>query len=413
MLFTYEDGLPVPPPGTIYYPEPLRMITPALAELNSERAGRPEEFAANLDVCYDMVVGFLRSIRDAHAAGLAVHDRYRRHGDQYALYLRSFTLAGQVVSRTPWRQTVMISADDLWFREGFAAALPAGIAQLSFVNTLDRYPRGEGAHGSRPDRAVPAIRVLSHNWQAAVREGVRGANFVVMYLDGPSEGVAWELRLLRECGMAERTVVVIAATDGRADGQVDGFPHVLAGPDRGRILTDAIAAMTGSGFRQTTPVGDLATLPCWVLDRRIELARHRFTAEELAGVPYDHFVPSSLVNNTTQLMHRYQEMEKRWRAIEAGIGRSVLPSPVSLMNALSAAVATFYLAVLSERYAEMAMALSTAGLAYKALTGDDAVLTTVYGWAAECARWSTDTELAGFLTRTHRDLLTAQGQPAR
>lgn len=256
---------------------------------------------------------------------------------------------------------------------------------------------------------MPAIRVLSHNWRAAVREGVRGANIVVMYLDGASEGVDYELRLLRECGMAERTVVLTRD----ADAQVAGFPHMVKTSDGRPQLAAAIAALADAGFRQTTAVDDLGALPCWIIDRHIELARSRFTDAELAGVPYDHFVPSSLFNNVTRLAESYPDMESRWRGIEADIARSAWPSSERLMNALSAAVCTFYLAVLSERYVEMAMALSTAWLAYRALTRDDAVLTAVYGYAAECARWSDDAELAGFLTRTHRELRIAPAAGGR
>ena len=94
----------------------------------------------NLDLCIDMIVGFFRCIHAAHEAGLAVHDRYRRRGDQYALYLRSFSLAGRMLSRTPWREQLGISTNDHEFRRRFTAALPPGMAPLSFVNTLDQYP---------------------------------------------------------------------------------------------------------------------------------------------------------------------------------------------------------------------------------------------------------------------------------
>jgi hypothetical protein len=392
-MITYADGRPVPPLGSIYYPEPLRLIAPALAELNSETAGEPAEFAANVELCVDMVMGFLRGVHDAHAAGLAVHDRYRRRGDQYALYLRSFALAGRVLSRTPWREQLGISTGDHASRLQFAAALPPSVAPLSFVNTLDRYPDADD---------VPAIRVLSHNWRAAVREGVRGANLVVMHVDGPSDGVAYELQLLRECGMADRTLVLTADVDA----SVAGFPHVLELPHGRAGLAAAIGALAGSGFRQTTAAGDLSTLPCRIIDRHVEMARRQWSDEQLAGVPYDHFVPSSLRSNTALLLRHYPAMENGWRRIEADAERSA-PSRERLVSALGAATGTFCLAVVTESYVEMAMALATMGVAYRALTADHEVLTTLYGYAAECARWSVDAELAEFLTRTHRDLLGA------
>jgi len=108
-----------------------------------------------------------------------------------------------------------------------------------------------------------------------------------------------------------------------------------------------------------------------------------------------------------QLVQYYPDMENRWRRIEAETERGAPPSQERVVNALNAAVRTFYLAVVTERYTEMAMGLATMGVAYRALTGDDAVLTRLYGYAAECARWSGDAELADFLTRAHRDLLGA------
>ena len=402
MLIPYDDGRPVPPRDSIYYPEPLRLIAPALAELNSETAGWPAEFAANVEPCVGMIMSFVRGIHDAHDAGLAVHDRYRRRGDQYALYLRSFRLAGRMLNRTPWREQLGISTADHSCRRRFAAALPPGTAPLSFVNTLDRYPTLSD-DGSPPPDDVPAIRVLSHNWRAAVREGVRGATFVVMHLDGASDGVAYELQLLRECGMVDRTLVLTADVDA----SVAGFPHVLELPHGWAKLADAIGALAGSGFRQTTDVGDLSTLPCWIIDRHLDAARRQWSDEQLAGVPYDQLVPSSLRSNMAQLVQYYPDMENRWRRIEAETERGAPPSQERVVNALNAAVRTFYLAVVTERYTEMAMGLATMGVAYRALTGDDAVLTRLYGYAAECARWSGDAELADFLTRAHRDLLGA------
>ncbi|MGZ7077717.1 MAG: hypothetical protein ACXVJL_17095, partial [Candidatus Angelobacter sp.] len=53
-----------------------------------------------------------------------------------------------------------------------------------------------------------SFRVLSHNWKEVVREVVRGAKFIVFNVEGATGGVKYELELIRECGMAGRTIVI-------------------------------------------------------------------------------------------------------------------------------------------------------------------------------------------------------------
>jgi len=61
------------------------------------------------------------------------------------------------------------------------------------------------------------------------------------------------------------------------------------------------------------------------------------------------------------------------------------------------ALAVFYVAVTLERYYEMAMALSTMGMAHRALTGNKHVMLDCYRHAAGCPAWSDDVALAEFL----------------
>lgn len=50
-----------------------------------------------------------------------------------------------------------------------------------------------------------------------------------------------------------------------------------------------------------------------------------------------------------------------------------------------------------ERYHEMALALSTVGMAHRGITGDMRVMVDCYRHAAQCAQWDGDVALAEFL----------------
>jgi len=138
-----------------------------------------------------------------------------------------------------------------------------------------------------------------------VREVVRGAKFILFNVEGASEGVGYELELVRSCGIAERTIITGRGLHSSHIAAEGAFDEVLAlrgaGPDIGSQattrLTQAIRALSDDAFRQTNEVADLSGLRCWVVDRQIDLAARSFEADTLAGIPYDLHIPSSLASN--------------------------------------------------------------------------------------------------------------------
>ena len=137
---------------------------------------------------------------------------------------------------------------------------------------------------------------------------------------------------------------------------------------------------------------------CWVVDRQIDAAAKCFDPETLSRVAYDHHIPSSLASNWTLLTERFPKLLDEWRAIESKAERGDTPGTEELTNALYSALGVFYIAVTLERYYEMAISLSTIGMAHRAITSDKGIMTACYRHAARCAEWGRDSALAAFLT---------------
>jgi len=405
---SYKDKIGYLPDGQIFYPESLRQILPALAELNREDMRDRESYSANIGLELDLIVGYFRSIHLTHRTALETFEKYRTEGRQYCLYLRSFNWAGEL-SGEESRYAFL----DQNFRTFLKESLPPGTATLSFVNMLDQYPRNESAEEAdyMARATIPSLRVLSHNWKDVVREVIRGARMVVFNTRGESDGISYEADLLSECHMESRTVVTGAGIQSSGIASTGRFAGVM---DRGagwlpltgasaRRLAHTIRSLATDDFTQTNHVRDLSELPCWVLDRNIEIARTRFSAEDLAGIPYDLYIPSSLLNNWTVLTGIYPEMAKSWTEIlnrgrNTGRGREELP------HILDVAVHVFWVAATLERYYEMAMSLSVIGMAHSLITGESDLMVKCYGHAVNCALWSGDTALTDFLTQAYSEL---------
>jgi hypothetical protein len=399
MVF-YPDAEGTPPDGELYYPSSLLRIAPALTELNAELIDDIDVYIANIGLEIDMILGFFIGVHDAHEAALQILNSYRNEGRQYAVYLRNFDWSGEYSSGE-----LRLVSGDRHLKKSVADALPSEIPMLSFVNTLDGYLDNENNHGT--DTAVrgliPSVRLLTHNWQETVREVILGARLVILNARGPTDGIVREAKLLAACGMKSRTVVIgprvsasdLFAANGFADIVDQGSHFQTIGPLSDAVsarLTDAIHALTTDSFVQTNQVADLSELPCWVVDRNIADASEEFSADKLAGVPYENYVPSSLLNNFTVFFEQYPHMLTQWDALEAKSKGSERISRNELLEALYQAVHVFHIATTVERYYEMATALSVIGMASKSLTGRRAMRLKCYKHALKCARWSGDAE---------------------
>jgi hypothetical protein len=169
-------------------------------------------------------------------------------------------------------------------------------------------------------------------------------------------------------------------------------------------LAEAVHALSSDNFMQCTEVRDLSGFSCWLVDRQIALAHASYTVDELAGVPYDHYVPSSLINNWNILEIMYPRMNEQWDLIVVDSQHERRTPRGRIYEALNAAVHTFLVAATIERYYHMAVALSTIGMAHRKLTGELSFMTNCYAHATRCAQWSGDSELTAFLAHAYSEL---------
>lgn len=408
----YEDDFGYAEPGHVFYPPALGLIAPVLAELNGEEIQEPKSFNANIELYLDLIISRFRSFHDTHRAARQVHGAYRTKNRQYCLYLRSFSLGGTVLGTGFEHGRLMQQqgwlSTDRDFRKFLKASLAPAIESLSFINTFDLYPSGNESDDDYIRQVtIPSFRVLSHNWREVVREAARGAKFIVLNVQSATEGVEYELKLVRECGMAARTIVI-----GRIPQEIapiTSFYDIIdlesasfvAESAAARRLAQAIGFLSNDAFNQTNEVSDLSGLPCWVVDRQIDAAARSFDAETLANVAYDHYIPSSLASNWNLLTELFPKMIDEWRVIEAKMASGEVVTTGELVHALYSALRVFYLGITLERYHEITFALSTMGMAHRAITSTVKVMAACYRHAKQCAEWLGDSALTDFFADAH------------
>jgi hypothetical protein len=403
VLYPDEEG--TPPDGKIFYPASLRTITPALTELNAEPINDIDVYSDNVGLEIDAILRFFIGVHGAHEAALQILKSYRNEGRQYCLYLRNFNWSGEYSSGE-----LRLTAGDRTLKKFVAESLPRDVAFISFVNTFDGYIDNENNYGhDNADRGlIPSVRILTHNWQEIVREVILGARMVILNTRTATEGIALEANLLAECGMTGRTIIIgpgvassgLFSANKFADIIDEGKYFLSSEPladDVATRLTEAIHALSTDSLVQTKQVDDLSKLPCWVIDRNIADARKQFSAEKLAGVPYENYLPESLLNNWTAFMEQSPKMIAEWELLEKKFADASHVSESEILEALYQAVHVFHIATTVERYYEMAMALSIIGMAFKSVTGKFDMIMKCYAHAVKCAQWAGDSELSAFL----------------
>ncbi len=411
---TYDDGIPPMGLGPAPYPEGLGMIASALAELQSERMAEPGYMRAQLPLALDLIFERFRGFHETHRKAQTVHAAYRAGRSQYCVYLRSFALAGTVISThldgPEPGQALGFSAGDRSFAEIVRASLPAGLESVSFINTFELYPSSDQDWESSEylrRAAIPSFRLLSHNWRHVVREVIRGADFVVLNAGHATAGVSYELQLLGECEMAARTIVVTSSEGAEIEPTATGtyadvidFGVLAGGLAEGPSsrLAAGIRSLAADDHRQVNEVEDLSKLECWVVDRKIDLAVREFGSEFLWGIPYENYVPSSLAPVWSVLSEEFPLMLEEWRQAEAVEESGESPTISTAARLLTRAMNVLHLATLLERYYDMALALSAIGISHRAITDETEVMVTCFRHGAQSAAWCKEPELAEFLS---------------
>jgi hypothetical protein len=412
----YTDDFGLAGEGQVFYPESLRIVAEFLAELNRQDIEKPAEFSNSIRLYLDLILGRFRSFHDTHSQAQANHNAYRTSKRQYLVYLRSFTLGGLAI-RTGFTgdrltQELGMTSVDREHRRLLKSWLPAGMNSLSFINTFDLYPSGNEQDADYMRCVtIPSFRVLSHNWKDVVREVVRGANLIVLRIQASTEGVGHEIEIVRECGLADRTIVE-GDKESLARAPLDGFRDVIEierggvniGPSATDRLSRSMRALVGDGFTQTNQVADLSELRCWVVDRQIDLAARQFEAATLEGIPHENYIPSSLASNWAILTTLFPQMNELLAEIDARLKGTHPLGTDQLAKAMYAAIRVFYVATTLERYYEMAQALGTMGFAHRLITRDIEIMAACYRHAADCARWHRDADLTAFYANAYSQL---------
>ena len=411
-VVVFQDHFGQFPPGNVFYPESLLHIIPTLEELRREEMNQPKYFNTNIQLFLNEIISYFEGIHDHHNAAKNVYEQYRTEGDQYCLYLRNFSLSGLRYTTNIYNSLNLSSSDDRGFRQLVKNGIKDQIKSISFVNIQDYYPTDKDESEYKRDFAIPSFRVLSHNWRDIVSEAIKGAKLIVLNLRSETEGVQFEVDMVRECGMVQRTVCITNKKYKHLDALSD-FRDVievpLVGPtpqDTPQVqrFKDAIKCLASDDFKQTNRVRDLSNFKCYVIEKNIGLAASQFSPEVLSDVDYEDYLPSSLVSNWNLFSHHYPKMVEHWGVIDKMIRVGSLPDTNQVADAMYKALGTFYLAVTLERYEEMAFSLAIVGLAHQIITGRDEIMADCCVHAAKCAAWDNNMSMAKIYGDLREDL---------
>jgi hypothetical protein len=394
-IHPFDDGSPRAPDGAIYYPIELSLIREHFHALLHPAMQRPAVFNTEAPFLLRHISEFFSCIHDSHESAIGAHNAYRDTGTQYGVYLRSYNLGGTRLWSNDgniWNGQDVFLTEDVNLRHTIADASPRAGPMIGFMNPHSPDVKFDGS--DRP--SISTLRVLNHNWQETVEQVVRGANWVVMGLDDESAGTTFELNLLRELNLNERTLVI---ANGGTDQDVSDFHRVL---DSARLeeLPDLMTALTHDVFLQTRDVADLSDFPCYIIDRHLDQGVGQFEHGSLIGARYEHFLPSSLSTNWNVLAEHFPRMFERWRQAEAMFAAGSSPGTAELASIMYQAVTSFVASTTIERYREISISIAIIGAAHRAITREGGFMADCYAQAAQYAGWSEEPESADYYRET-------------
>ena len=274
----------------------------------------------------DELVSFWETVYGRHARAAEVFAA--APSSPYCLLLRSFSGVGRGIEVPGAR--AMLYLNDAELDANFTATLAAA----GWLNPVTCLHTDDMQLLVRAGPSVPAFRVQTSNWRGVLDDAIASSGSVLLYVDGDSPGVAFELDRIRAHGQESRCVVVHRApappamTKGRS--YVDVLPSKQfldtkegeTGPgklsDRARAVLRRLA---DAATTRAAPSERLRTLRCEIVDTGapeqpdgIDPARSYFITERNAGafVHYVQSLPESLT---------------RWNAISQDIRlRGIQPS---------------------------------------------------------------------------------------
>ena len=143
------------------------------------------------------------------------------HKEPFALYLRSFSLGARLGKPEFDSQGFAIAhTSDPMEDERFQAGVVEHLApQLPVVGIEN--PTLELRH----DKAMPRLSLSGETWQDAVRVLVPAASTILVYVGANTEGIRWELDVIRSAGREHSTALF--ASTSTIDVDTSGFSEVV------------------------------------------------------------------------------------------------------------------------------------------------------------------------------------------
>jgi hypothetical protein len=244
----------------------------AFHELSDADWSDPEQLADEVVPALANVCTFWENVYCAHESAI---DRFRaasRGEAPYCFYLRNFDHVVASDDDDPdIRVTLYHVTKELDYAlEQAISRERRAINPVSCLNTDDlALLAGKWS--------VPAIRVHGHNWREPVKNAIRGAKVIVIYIGAPSEGTDVELAAIREARLRHRTILVykdaahIPADAGEFAARFS-VPEFLTSPKHpltARLTAKARARVTelmSDAFQSPAAPKSLLALRCAVVD---------------------------------------------------------------------------------------------------------------------------------------------------
>lgn len=192
----------------------------------------------------------------------------------YCLLLRSFTSVTNSIEVPGARVTMYMNEPEL--DANFAATL---MGEADWLNPVSCMHTDDMQLLIRSQRGMPAFRVRTLNWQGILSDAIASSGLLILYVDGKSPGVNFEIDRIREHGLMSQTIVVYRGKHAPDLGGISGYAAVMradqflkkpagnTGPGTlSKSAHDLLRGLASAASTMMAPTQRLLTMPCEIVD---------------------------------------------------------------------------------------------------------------------------------------------------
>jgi hypothetical protein len=197
----------------------------------------------------------------------------------YCLFLRSFTSVTNPIEVPGARVTMYVNEPEL--DANFATTL---MGEADWLNPVSCMHTDDMQLLIRSQHGMPAFRVRTVNWQRILSDAIASSGLLILYVDGESPGVNFEIDCIREHGLESQTAVVYRREQAPNLDDVTSYAAVMhvsqflaktdgkTGPGTlSKSANDLLRRLASAATTRKAPTQRLLNMPCEVVDSGVSI----------------------------------------------------------------------------------------------------------------------------------------------